>query len=69
MATDQGTQIQTQDDDFVPLVTGRARSIALVVVLLAMFMDLLDNTIINVALPSMSPSRDPVISATAKAKV
>ncbi|GAA4984677.1 MFS transporter [Kitasatospora paranensis] len=38
---------------FVPSATGRRRSIALFVVLLAMFMDLLDNTIINVALPSI----------------
>ncbi|MFE3558527.1 MFS transporter [Streptomyces sp. NPDC059193] len=38
---------------FVPAATGRRRSIALFVVLLAMFMDLLDNTIINVALPSI----------------
>ncbi|MFD6885482.1 MFS transporter [Streptomyces sp. NPDC059957] len=38
---------------FVPAATGRRRSIALFVVLLAMFMDLLDTTIINVALPSI----------------
>ncbi|MFI5865365.1 MFS transporter [Streptomyces sp. NPDC051546] len=41
------------ESGFVPATTGRRRSIALFVVLLAMFMDLLDNTIINVALPSI----------------
>ncbi|MEO8668385.1 MAG: MFS transporter [Bauldia sp.] len=36
-----------------PLVTGRARTIAVLVVLLAFFMDLLDTTIVNVAIPSI----------------
>src|SRR6478672_5807020 len=34
-------------------VTGRARTIALLIVLLAFFMDLLDTTIVNVAIPSI----------------
>jgi EmrB/QacA subfamily drug resistance transporter len=34
-----------------PVTTGRRRRLALLVVLLALFMDLLDNTIVNVALP------------------
>lgn len=37
-------------------ITGRARTIALVVVLLAFFMDLLDTTIVNVAIPSIQKS-------------
>ena len=36
-----------------PAATGTRRSIALLAVLLAMFMDLLDTTIVNVALPSI----------------
>lgn len=36
---------------FTPAATGRRRRIALMVILLALFMDLLDNTIVNVALP------------------
>lgn len=37
-------------------ITGRARTIALIVVLLAFFMDLLDTTIVNVAIPSIQKS-------------
>ena len=36
-----------------PALTGRARTIALIVVLLAFFMDVLDGTIVNVAIPSI----------------
>ena len=36
-----------------PALTGRARTIALLVVLLAFFMDVLDGTIVNVAIPSI----------------
>ena len=36
---------------FSPAVTGRRRRIAFAVILLALFLDLLDNTIVNVALP------------------
>src|SRR6476660_5593029 len=37
-------------------ITGRARTIALIGVLLAFFMDLLDTTIVNVAIPSIQKS-------------
>lgn len=46
------------DIGFVAAATGRRRSIALIVVLLAMFMDLLDNTIINVTLPPIHKDLD-----------
>ena len=36
-----------------PVITGRRRTIALWVVLLAFFMDVLDTTIVNVALPQI----------------
>jgi EmrB/QacA subfamily drug resistance transporter len=42
--------------EFVPasgMLTGRGRTIALLVVLLAFFMDVLDSTIVNVAIPSI----------------
>ena len=37
-------------------VTGRTRTIALIVVLLAAFMDLMDVTILNVTLPTIQAS-------------
>jgi EmrB/QacA subfamily drug resistance transporter len=38
-------------DEFVPPVTGRKRTIALLVILLGLLVDLLDITVVNVALP------------------
>ncbi len=46
MATVQGVAAR-------PVLTGRARTIALWVILLAFFMDILDTTIVNVAIPSI----------------
>ncbi|MFV2101583.1 DHA2 family efflux MFS transporter permease subunit [Micromonospora sp. LOL_024] len=40
-------------DEFVPPITGRKRTLALVVVLTGFVLDLLDITIVNVALPSI----------------
>ncbi|MER5454726.1 MFS transporter [Micromonospora sp. NPDC002389] len=43
----------TPPDEFVPPVTGRKRTLALIVVLTGFVLDLLDITIVNVALPSI----------------
>jgi EmrB/QacA subfamily drug resistance transporter len=50
-------------DFFIPAVTGSRRRLALMVILLALFMDLLDNTIVNVALPPIQRELDAAYSA------
>jgi EmrB/QacA subfamily drug resistance transporter len=49
--------------DFTPAATGGQRRLALMVILLALFMDLLDNTIVNVALPPIQRELDATYSA------
>ncbi|NLU78267.1 MFS transporter [Micromonospora sp. HNM0581] len=49
-------------DEFVPPITGRKRTLALVVVLTGFVLDLLDITIVNVALPSIRDGIDATAS-------
>ncbi|MBC2878459.1 MULTISPECIES: MFS transporter [Streptomyces] len=53
MSTDASAPPAPPAPPATPTASGRARTLALVVILLASFMDLLDVTIMNVALPSL----------------